>query len=623
MNLSFYKMNRVYLYLLFVLSGLFIAPVKTFATNYYQQDFETGLGGFVLDNVSGLGHGLWHRTDQAIAYQPGHSATHILYYGLDDPCNYNLIDPVDGPLAHQGRAISPIIDLTTASAPLFLEFHYYLETENDTDYDLATVDISANGETFELLTGQRAGLIDPCSRWQKCVLNLSSWAGSNIKLRFGFNTVTIQNNNFIGFALDDFYIHDGADPVNFEDANLKAAVETELVIPNPTAADMMNLTYLQATFKGITSLVGIEYAHNLQFIDFWQNPISDLSPLANLTNLQSIYMASNQIGNLIPLTGLKILKALYLNNNQIISLAPVAGLYNLEELDLYKTQIVDITPLTNLINLEYLWLGFNQINNISSLSDLTKLQYLSLYKNQITDISPLDKLVNLRVLYLSYNRIDDISPLADLTKMQRLDLDDVNISDLIPLAGMTEMQRLNVSRNPIDNHTPLTGMTKLQELGLWYNQISDISFLSGLTNLSYLRLDNNQFSNLSPIAGLTNLQDLRLNYNLINDLSPLTQLNKLQKLFLTGNYLNTPTYCHWISVIQTNNPGISISLYTPNPNILTNDCSINLPEYALFASQWLDQPCLHTNSWCNHADLDHNGVVDLLDVAILVDLWLR
>ena len=68
--------------------------MKGAAIDYYQGDFEAGLGGYVLDNSSGLGNGLWHRTDKAIAVEPGHSASFVLYYGLEDPCNYNLIDPV-------------------------------------------------------------------------------------------------------------------------------------------------------------------------------------------------------------------------------------------------------------------------------------------------------------------------------------------------------------------------------------------------------------------------------------------------------------------------------------------------------------------------------------------------
>ncbi len=161
-------------YLLVFILSFFIFTHGATATDIYHEDFETGLGGFILDNSSGLGHGLWHRTDRAVAAENGHSAAYMLYYGLDDPC-YDLIDPVRGSLAHQGYALSPVIDLTSVSAPLFLEFHYYLETENDPNYDRATLEVSTNGGPYEMLTTQSAGLIDPSGSWQKVVIN--NWCG--------------------------------------------------------------------------------------------------------------------------------------------------------------------------------------------------------------------------------------------------------------------------------------------------------------------------------------------------------------------------------------------------------------------------------------------------------------
>ena len=53
------------------------------------------------------------------------------------------------------------------------------------------------------------------------------------------------------------------DPVYFADANLKAAVESELGISNPTPTDMLLLSTLDANMCGITDLTGIEYATNL------------------------------------------------------------------------------------------------------------------------------------------------------------------------------------------------------------------------------------------------------------------------------------------------------------------------------------------------------------------------
>ena len=67
-----------------------------------------------------------------------------------------------------------------------------------------------------------------------------------------------------------------ADPVYFPDANLKAAVESELGIIDPTPTDMLSLTSLHAV--GIEDLTGIEYAMNLDFLNLaYNNQIGDLS----------------------------------------------------------------------------------------------------------------------------------------------------------------------------------------------------------------------------------------------------------------------------------------------------------------------------------------------------------
>ena len=49
---------------------------------------------------------------------------------------------------------------------------------------------------------------------------------------------------------------------------------------------------------------------------------------------------------------------------------------------------------------------------------------------------------------------------------------------------------------------------------------------------------------------------------------------------------------------------------------------INLPEYAIFALRWLDTPCNDLNNWCDFADLDQNGEVNIVDLEIWLTYWL-
>jgi len=170
-----------------------------------------------------------------------------------------------------------------------------------------------------------------------------------------------------------------AEPVHFADPHLKAVVEEELWISDPTAEDMLGLTSLLADRKGITKLGGLEYATNLETLWIRWNRISDLSPLSGLTSLRYLDAHANQV-------------------------------------------ISDISPLVGLTNMEILVIRDNRISDISALSGMTKLEYLYLEWNDISDISPLSGLINLQGVTLQYNKISDVSPLTSLTSLSSVDL---------------------------------------------------------------------------------------------------------------------------------------------------------------------------------------------------------
>ena len=52
-------------------------------------------------------------------------------------------------------------------------------------------------------------------------------------------------------------------------------------------------------------------------------------------------------------------------------------------------------------------------------------------------------------------------------------------------------------------------------------------------------------------------------------------------------------------------------------------CFVNFEHFAAFALYWLDTPCNEGNNWCEGADLDYYGDVDLEDVKVLAYYWLN
>ena len=105
-------------------------------------------------------------------------------------------------------------------------------------------------------------------------------------------------------------------PVAFKDAGLKAMVETQLHVPDPTPADMLKLTYPVAEQRGIPDLTGLEYAVNLGILNLGSNSLRNLSVLSGLTNVTRLYLHENLLTDISVLAKLKELWFLTLADNQ-------------------------------------------------------------------------------------------------------------------------------------------------------------------------------------------------------------------------------------------------------------------------------------------------------------------
>lgn len=273
------------------------------------------------------------------------------------------------------------------------------------------------------------------------------------------------------------------EPVYFADMNLKAAVEAELGIVDPSQSDMLALTNLRARDKGITCLGGLEHAHNLQEVTFRWNEITDISPLRGLRELTS--------------------------------------------LDISQNEIVDISVLSKFRKLTRLDMHMNEIDDISAIDGLEELTYLDVHYNHIKDISALSDLSRLRSLYLFLNEISDLSPLSGLTGLQALDLMKNNISDISALGDLQNLNWLRLSKNSIREISPLRGLSRLRYLYLEANQIQDLTHLGSMFTLLSLFLRENAIEDISPLIQLDNLTRLDLRNNPLNSAAHDTHLDQI------------------------------------------------------------------------------------------------
>jgi hypothetical protein len=169
--------------------------------------------------------------------------------------------------------------------------------------------------------------------------------------------------------------------VCFTDDKLKAAVEAELWIADPTPEDMLGLTRLYAGDDGIIDLTGLEYATNLESLELPNNNIRDVTALSGLTNLRVLSLRSNEISDVSSLSGLS----------------------SLQDVDLFDNQVSDISAFSGLANIEKLNLQRNEVGSVSSLSGLLRLRTLDLHRNQVSDVCPLVTLPCLEWLDLRIN----------------------------------------------------------------------------------------------------------------------------------------------------------------------------------------------------------------------------
>lgn len=282
--------------------------------------------------------------------------------------------------------------------------------------------------------------------------------------------------------------------VRIPDPNLRSVIERTLEKENGAAItpeDMERLIGIKASGKVIRDLTGLEYATNLERIDFDDNAISDLTPLTNLTRLNNIKLRGNRI--------------------------------------------TDVAPLAKLFNVEWLGLEENQITDLSPLQNLKKLNGIGISVNPVIDASPLAGMISLEGIAASNTRITDFSPLTNLPRLQWIEFGNATISTLPSLTDIKTLRRLKITGTKISDISGLAKLTQLTQLDLERNLISDISPLSNLKKLIELRLDNNLITDISPLSGLTNLQKLSLTNNAISDFSPLESLPEIITLNAQGN----------------------------------------------------------------------------------------
>ncbi len=143
--------------------------------------------------------GLWHLADDSDTYGDSNSPTHSMWYGQDSSGDYDTGSQTTGSLT------SPSIDLSGVSSAE-LSFSHWFETESyqDGEYDKVEVTVNGNQVYYKDSTDNNVGSED---NFVKETIDISSYTGSSIDIKFTFDSVDEKENAYRGWYVDDVIVN--------------------------------------------------------------------------------------------------------------------------------------------------------------------------------------------------------------------------------------------------------------------------------------------------------------------------------------------------------------------------------------------------------------------------------
>ncbi|KAI1267591.1 hypothetical protein F5Y18DRAFT_378206 [Xylariaceae sp. FL1019] len=192
-------------------------------------------------------------------------------------------------------------------------------------------------------------------------------------------------------------------------------------------------------------------ASTLQELDFYDNLITKIHGLDDLTELTSLDFSFNKIKHIKNVEHLTKLTDLYFVSNKISRIEGLDSLVNLRQIELGSNRIREIQNLDALKNLEELWLAKNKITELKGLGGLPKLKLLSIQSNRITDLSPLKEVPQLEELYVSHNALESLEGLEGNINLRILDISNNKVQSLKGLGGLKMIEEVWASSNLISN----------------------------------------------------------------------------------------------------------------------------------------------------------------------------
>ncbi len=197
----------------------------------FFDDMESGLNGWTV--VAPDANNLWHQVTETTCSPSSASGSTSWYFGIDGSCSF------DNGATVYGAIDSP--EILNLPALCSLNFNYRKVSEcggGCCNYDKSYVQISVNGGAFSTI----AEICDSTDWTSYPDINLSSYAGSDIVIRFLFDSVDSVGNSSLGLMIDDVKIYSTTSFNLVVDAVETATGITSPYIYNPGDTDSHDYT---------------------------------------------------------------------------------------------------------------------------------------------------------------------------------------------------------------------------------------------------------------------------------------------------------------------------------------------------------------------------------------------
>lgn len=192
----------------------------------------------------------------------------------------------------------------------------------------------------------------------------------------------------------------------------------------------------------LDSLSSLPALEDLKMLDVADNPLTDISILAQYPDLEHLNLMNTSVSDIHVLEGSKLryLDCCYtgvtdysvvatldslinfrISNGNAQTIAFINELTNLEALTLNESSISSLDEIDRLTRLESLDLsGCRNMTSLDGVERFPSLDYISIASSEVTDLTPLTELKKLRCLEASYAPLEDFTPLENCPRLDSL-----------------------------------------------------------------------------------------------------------------------------------------------------------------------------------------------------------